>query len=235
LAPPEKCLSHPELLDYLAMRFVEQGWDVKWLVREIVTSQTWRQAVGKTPLTTENKLFAHANRRRLDAGQIRDTLLAVGGQLSLDYLGPNIKGAGDIDANDTASQNTEYKYEFTDARRSVYTPAFRNRRLELFEVFDFADINSSVGQRHISTVAPQALYFLNHPFVLDQARAAAERTLALPKLTDSPPLSAVRSGASPPRPSVRNACAFLGSEPSSEAWAQLHQTLFACVDFRYLD
>jgi hypothetical protein len=227
--------THPELLDFLAARFVEQGWDVKWLVREIVTSQTWRQAVGKNAADPENKLFAHANRRRLDAGQIRDTILAISGQLAPDYLGPNIKGAGDIDANDTASQNTEYQYEFTDTRRSVYTPAFRNRRLELFEVFDFADINASMGQRHTSTVAPQALYLLNHSFVLAQARAAAERTLALPE-GDRLASAFRRTLGRAPSAAEREKClAFLGPAPSLETWAQLHQALFACVDFRYVE
>jgi mono/diheme cytochrome c family protein len=227
--------THPELLDFLAARFLEQGWDVKWLVREIVSSRTWQQAVGKNAADPENKLFAHASRRRLEAGQIRDAILAASGQLALDYLGPNIQGAGDIDANDTASQNTEYQYEFTDTRRSVYTPAFRNRRLELFEVFDFADINASVGQRHTSTVAPQALYLLNHSFVVEQARAAAERTLALPD-SDRLPAAFHRTLGRAPSAAEREKCTtFLGATPSLEAWAQLHQALFACVDFRYLE
>jgi hypothetical protein len=227
--------THPELLDFLAARFLEQGWDVKWLVREIVSSRTWQQAVGKNAADPENKLFAHANRRRLEAGQTRDTILAASGQLALDYLGPNIKGAGDIDANDTASQNTEYQYEFTDTRRSVYTPAFRNRRLELFEVFDFADINASVGQRHTSTVAPQALYLLNHPFVVAQARAAAERTLALPESDRLPAAFRRTLGRAPSAGEREKGLAFLGAAPSLEAWAQLYQALFACVDFRYVE
>ena len=126
----------------------------------------------------ENRLFAHANRRRLDAEQLRDTMLSVSGQLEFKVGGLNIGNAGDIDANNFSAQNTEYGYVFTDKRRSVYTPAFRNKRLELFEVFDFGDINQSMGQRTVSTVAPQALYFLNHPFVIEQAKAAAERTPA---------------------------------------------------------
>ena len=170
--------SHPELLDFLATRFVEEGWSVKKLVREIVLSRTWQQAVGKAD-PEDNPLFAHTNRRRLDAEQLRDTLLAVSGKLDLKYGGLNIGGAGDIDANNFSAQNTEYGYVYADTRRSVYTPAFRNKRLELFEVFDFGDINATMGQRNVSTVAPQALYFLNHPFVIEQARAAAEQTMKL--------------------------------------------------------
>jgi hypothetical protein len=231
--------SHPELLDHLATRFVAEGWSVKKLIREIVLSRTWQQAVTK-PSTTdpENRLFAHANRRRLDAEQIRDTLLAVSGQLKLDYLGPNIGGAGDIDANNFSAQNTEYGYVFADTRRSVYTPAFRNKRLELFEVFDFGDINATMGLRNVSTVAPQALYLLNHPFVGEQARAAAERTLAVPgNSEDRLTFGFRRTLGRAPTTGEREKCLrFLAAGgDSAETWTQIHQTLFACLDFRYLD
>ena len=149
--------SHAELLDDLAVRFVEQGWSVKKLVREIVLSRTWQLGVGnaeggvrsaeshaqtagvenqKSEIRNQkfsdpdNRLLAHAHRRRLDAEQLRDTMLAVSGELNLRALGPTIGAEGEMkDANDTSAQNVEYKYEFTDTRRSVYTPAFRNRRL----------------------------------------------------------------------------------------------------------
>ncbi len=228
--------SHPELLDHLATRFVEEGWSLKKLVREIMLSRTWQLAVVKSSATDpENRLFMHASRRRFDAEQIRDALLAVSGELKLDYLGPNIAGAGEIDANNFTAQNIEYGYVFADTRRSVYTPAFRNKRLELFEAFDFGDINASIGQRNTSTVAPQALFFLNHPFVVEQARAAAERTLALPE--EQRLESAFRRTLGRlPSPAEREKCAkFLGASPSLETWAQIHQTLFACVDFRYLE
>ena len=230
--------AHPELIDHLATRFVEQGWSVKRLVREIVLSRTWQQAVA-TPAASDmdNRLFAHANRRRLDAEQIRDTILSVSGQLKLDLYGLNIGGAGDIDANDFSAQNTEYAYVYADTRRSVYTPAFRNKRLELFEAFDFGDINATIGQRNVSTVAPQALYLLNHSFVVEQARAAAERTLASSDDGDARLVSAFRRtlGRAPTATEWEKCRRFLGASASLETWAQLHQTLFATLDFRYLD
>ena len=253
--------SHPELLDHLARRFTEEGWSLKRLVREIILSRTWQLSVNaecgmriaesqppvpgafipqsaiRNPHSEdpENRLFAHANRRRLDAEQIRDTVLAVSGELKLDYLGPNIAGAGDIDANNFSAQNTEYGYVYADTRRSVYTPAFRNKRLELFEVFDFGDINASIGQRNVSTVAPQALFFLNSQFVIEQARAAAARTLALQEAERIDALFRRTLGRAPTSAERAKCVRFLGAEPSLETWAQLHQTLFACVDFRYLD
>ncbi|MCB1066420.1 MAG: DUF1553 domain-containing protein, partial [Verrucomicrobiae bacterium] len=242
--------SHPELLDYLATRFVEEGWSMKRLVREIVLSRTWQQAVGNPPeIDPDNRLLACFPRRRLDAEQIRDAILAVSGTLDLTLGGPNIGGAGAIDANTTAAQNTEYSYVFADTRRSVYTPAFRVKRLELFEAFDFGNVNQPIGQRNVSTVAPQALYLLNSPFVMEQARLAAERALAD---TDRPGDEArldyayrTALGRLPGEEERRVMMAFLQSstDPAHdteggdrvETWAQVFQTLFGCLDFRYLD
>ncbi len=228
--------SHPELLDHLAIRFTEEGWSLKRLVREILLSRTWQLAVAKPGGSDpENRLFGHANRRRLDAEQIRDTILAVSGELKTDYLGSNIAGAGDIDANNFSAQNIEYGYVYKDTRRSVYTPAFRNKRLELFEVFDFGDINASISQRGTSTVAPQALFLLNHPFVIENSRAAAARTLELPEAERLDAIFRRTLGRGPTSGERAKCVRFLGAEPSLETWAQLHQTLFASVDFRYID
>jgi hypothetical protein len=263
--------SHPELLDHLAIRFIEDGWSVKRLVKQIMLSRTYQlastsrkdelrespslQAASEESGTRvarpseadpDNRLFSHANRRRLDAEQIRDTILCVSGELKLDIGGPNIAGAGAIDANTTAAQNTEYGYVFADSRRSVYTPAFRNRRLELFDVFDFGDINATMGRRNVSTVAPQALYLMNHPFVLEQARLAAQRALAAPGFDDATRVERAYRTALGRRPSARErelALRFVHVEASEgtneaqrlEAWAQFYQSLFACVDFRYID
>ena len=256
--------SHPELLDFLALRFVEEGWSVKKLVREMVLSRTWQLAVSfgvppsggpakaGTPNDPDNRLLTHANRRRLDAEQIRDTMLAVSGALDLRTMGPNIGNAGEINANDTSAQNIEYKYEFTDTRRSVYTPAFRNRRLELFEAFDFADINAPFGHRNASTVAPQALFLLNSPFVLAQAKAAAERVLASSSGDDERLANAFRTTLCR-LPTEKERAIFSrtiagaggaigaggGSDAKGdrriEAWSQIYQTLFCSLDFRYLE
>ena len=260
--------SHAELLDDLAVRFIEQGWSVKKLVREIVLSRTWQLGVGNAERGTgnaeshaqpaaaenqkseirnqkfsdpDNRLLAHAHRRRLDAEQLRDTILAVSGELNLRALGPTIGAEGEMkDANDTSAQNIEYKYEFTDVRRSVYTPAFRNRRLELFEVFDFADINAPAGHRNVSTVAPQALYLLNHPFVIAQSKVAAERALASSAGDDERLVNAFRTalGRLPTqkeRAIFANLIAGANGERRTEAWSQVYQTLFGCLDFRYLE
>src|SRR5262249_7364278 len=128
-----------------------------------------------TALDPENRLLWRMNRRRLDAEAIRDSILMVSGGLDPAVGGPTMKPRTTVGGD----------YPFDDARRSVYTPIFRNKLLELFEVFDFADPNISMGRRNTSTVATQALYFLNSPFVMDQARAAAKSLLAQPHLDDA--------------------------------------------------
>ncbi|MFZ9839000.1 MAG: DUF1553 domain-containing protein [Opitutaceae bacterium] len=162
--------THPELLDHLALRFTAGGWSVKALVREIMLSRVYQLSsvppAGVGERDPANRLLSHAHRRRLEAEEIRDALLWAAGRLDPAVGGPN------LGAKPPAS---EYGFVFADLRRSVYTPAFRNRRPELFEAFDFADINAPLARRHATTVAPQALFLLNHPFVIEQARHAAGR------------------------------------------------------------
>jgi len=231
--------THPALLDWLAARFVEEGWSTKWLVREMVTARTWQlAAAAPSAADPDNLWLTHAHRRRLDAGQIRDAILAAAGTLDRQSGGPNIAGAGVIDANDTASQNVEYSYVFKDTRRSLYTPAFRNRRHELFEIFDFADINAPAGRRHTSTVAPQALFLMNHPFVHEQARQAAEKLLAevpavSPRLEEAFLSALGRKPSEGERAAMETALASAGSE--ADGWQQVFAALFGCADFRYLD
>ena len=231
--------THPELLDHLASRFVAEGWSLKKLVRAIVLSRTWQQAAqAPSAKDPDNRLLSHANRRRLSAEQIRDALLLGAGRLDLQMGGPNIEGAGDVDANNFSAQNIEYNYVYKDVRRGFYTPAFRNKRLELFEVFDFGNINQPIGQRTTSTVATQALFFLNSPFVSEQAGAAGALTLAAGG-DDQTRLDAACLRLLGRPPSAKEASLllrFLHNAPTPEqGWRQIHQALFASLDFRYLD
>jgi hypothetical protein len=223
------------LLDYLAAEFVENGWSIKRLVRSIVLSRIYRQsAVGDArarEADPENRLLSHANRRRLEAECIRDTLLSVAGRLTLDRGGPTFR----------ADLLSDYGFRHKDTRRSVYSPVFRNYLPELFEVFDFADPSVATGRRNLSTSAPQALFLMNHPFVLEQARYAARRLLSEPCGDDLERLGRAYRLVLGRRPSdgeSRVAEAFLASanrERGEEAWAQLFQVLFASVDFRHVE
>ena len=231
--------SHPELLDHLAAQFIAQGWSVKKLVREIMLTRTYQlsseagrgvstapQVVGADP---ENRLFWRANRRRLDAECIRDTMLSVSGQLSSERGGPSFK----------ANQSADYGFSFNEPRRSIYAPVFRNALPEIFEVFDFADPSMVVGVRNVSTVAPQALFLMNHPFVGEQARLAALRLIAekLPD-DDARVLRAYRLALGRAPTAGENTVAkklLRDSANGTEAWTDLFHALLASADFRYVN
>ncbi|HEY2158083.1 MAG TPA: DUF1553 domain-containing protein, partial [Isosphaeraceae bacterium] len=168
--------SNQALLDHLAVRFMEDGWSVKRLVRRIVTSRAYRLAAVDDPrgreVDPENRLVWRANRRRLDAECLRDAMLSVSGRLDPSRGGPGFP-------SDLAA---DYGFHRDDDRRSVYLPAFRNAMPDLLEAFDVADPSLVVGRRNVSTVAPQALVLMNHPFVIEQARRAADRLRAIPGL-----------------------------------------------------
>lgn len=251
--------SHPELLDYLALRFMREGWSTRKLVKLIVSSRTYQQASNvergmrsaEFPVSSatksnphsidpDNRLLWRMNRKRLDAECIRDAMLTVAGTLDDRRGGPNMN-AGAADSNSTATQNLEYNFQFTDTRRSLYTPAFRNVRHPLFEVFDFADINQPIPQRTTSTVAPQALFMMNHPFVIEQARHAAERLPAAAPVRSRINLIYRRSLARPPTGSeAATALDFIETSTSgnateaerSDIWARLIQAVWSTPEFR---
>jgi hypothetical protein len=234
--------SHPKLLDHLARQFTDGGWSTKTLVRSIVLSHTYRQACRSSApaaIDPNNILLAGLPRRRLDAESLRDAILSVAGTLKTNLGGPGITDAKVLSkaGSDTPS---EYTFVFTDTRRSIYTPAFRNRRLELFEVFDAANPNAVVGRRPVSTVAPQALYLLNSPFVIEQAATAAQRLLAERPDDIAAQIDHAFRQTLSREPTVAEREVVLASvtantEDSLLAWTTVYQSLFGCIDFRTLE
>ena len=156
--------SHPELLDWLARSFMDNGWSIKKLHRLILLSATYQQRSDDLPEATllaepENKLLSRMNRQRLDLEALRDSLLAVSGRLDF-----KMGGRGeDI-----------FQAPFS-PRRSVY--GFINRQFlpGPYRVFDFANPDMHSPQRSDTTVPQQALFFMNSPFVIEQSRALAAR------------------------------------------------------------
>ncbi|MCO6457176.1 MAG: DUF1553 domain-containing protein [Pirellulaceae bacterium] len=232
--------THPELLDYLAARFIADGWSVKRLIRRIVLSRVYQLSSDEYPeaeaVDPDNRLLARAHHRRLDAEAIRDLVLSVSGELDLRFGGPAVP----------ASVKSEFGYEFPEGRRSVYLPVFRNRLHDLFEVFDFADPNLVSGRRHTSTLPTQALYLINSPFIMQQAGAAARRLLDEAAM-DSERLRLLYRRALGREPSAAErdlALGYLHSAPAGQAapderraeqaWATVCQALMASLDFRYL-
>ncbi len=236
--------SHPELLDYLAIQFsaphrpgaqaTGYAWSTKKLIRAIVLSHAYQMAsepnADGLQADPENRLLWRMNRQRLQAEPIRDTILMVSGQLDRTTLGNTIK-KGTI---------AEREYQFDDVRRSVYTPIFRNRLHELFEVFDFPDPNMVLGRRNVSTVPTQALYLMNSPFIMTQAKHAATLTLK-ENLKDTDGIDLAYRKTLGRLPTLRErelALEYLAlplAEQRLEGWERFYQTLFACVDFRYLN
>jgi hypothetical protein len=155
--------THPELLDYLAGYFMDQGWSLKKLHRLILLSNTYRQSNdGEARFAQsdpDNRLLWKMNRQRLDFEEMRDSLLAVSGKLDLSEGGHSVDLIG----------------EPFSQRRTVYGFVERQNLPGLFRTFDFASPDATSPQRFATTVPQQALFLLNSPFVIQQARSLIER------------------------------------------------------------
>jgi hypothetical protein len=154
--------THPELLDYLASRFMDEGWSIKKLHRLIMLSATYQQSsennVASVKVDPNNQLLWRMNRQRLEFEPMRDTLLAVAGKLDL------TPGGHAVDIIDPAS-----------TRRTVYGYVDRQNLPNLFRAFDFASPDSSSPRRFYTTVPQQALFMMNSPFVIEQATNLVNR------------------------------------------------------------
>ncbi len=247
--------THPGLLDDLAVRFAMPaaegglGWSLKALVREIATSRAYGLSTAATADALEadpdNRLFGRAERKRLAAEQLRDAMLTVSGTLRVEP--PN-------GATFPADVRADFGFAAREPWRSVYLPVFRNSLPELFGAFDFPSPSRVVGERSVSTVPTQALFLLNDPFVLEQARRAAARFLAESEGADVPGGGRDPSASEEDRlarlfrlalgrsPTPGESAAALGSlekavddNAVADAWADLVHALFASIDFRYLN
>lgn len=222
--------SHPELLDHLALEFMQDGWSIKRLVRRIVLSHVYRLSSeidhAALDIDSGNRLLRRMNRRRLEAEVIRDSLLQFAGSLDRQLGGPNIK----------PNTKIEYDYVFDSTRRSVYLPVFRNTLPQVFATFDFADPNIQGGKRTASTIAPQALLLMNQPFVIDQTRLAAERLLSDKSIEPDQRILYCYLQVLGRKPSTREqtlAENFLGASPTKLDLSLFYQTLIQSLDFRY--
>jgi hypothetical protein len=155
--------SHPELLDHLAKEFMESGWSVKKLHRLILLSAAYRQSSSHggeaAKIDPENVLLWRMNRRRLDYESLRDSLLTTSGRLSRNVGGPSVADMLGGGAN----------------RRTLYGFLDRLNVPGLMRTFDFPSPDATSPQRSETTVPPQALFLMNHPFVLDCARRLIQR------------------------------------------------------------
>jgi Protein of unknown function (DUF1553)/Protein of unknown function (DUF1549)/Planctomycete cytochrome C len=243
--------THPELLDYLAARFIQSGWSIKALHRLIMQSQTYQLssrvdavAANRDP---DDRWLGHFRRRRLDAEEIRDSLLWFGGNLDRSVGGPHpfppVQSWG-------FTQHAPFTAVYETNRRSVYLMTQRIKRHPFLSLFDGADTNVSTAHRDSTTVPTQALFLMNDPFVHDQASLFAERLLAA--TTDEhqrigcafqwtlgrPPESDEQERSAAFLASYRRELASAGlsvRESSRLTWAAFGRTLFARNDFLFVD
>jgi hypothetical protein len=174
--------SHPELLDWLAVEFVERGWSLKAMHRLMLTSQAYQMAsrdiAANAAVDPENRLFWRMPRQRLEAEAIRDVILATAGSLDRTVGGPNVFPYIDPDLFEKSSKRDWPGKPDDDPstwRRSLYVFSKRSIRYPMFEAFDQPNLVNSTDRRNRSTVAPQALLLMNNSFVLQQAKQFADR------------------------------------------------------------
>ncbi|QDT41620.1 Planctomycete cytochrome C [Gimesia alba] len=170
--------THPELLDWLAVQFVEQGWSIKSMHRLIMLSSTYQMSTRYNAelaaVDPENRLLWRMNRRRLEAEAIRDSILAVCGKLDYE-MGGSLLGVENRKYVTSTRNVNPVVYQTN--RRSVYLPIVRSALYEVLQAFDFADPSVLSGDRTHTTVAPQALFMMNSEFVMQNTMDLADQVL----------------------------------------------------------
>jgi hypothetical protein len=177
--------THPELLDWLAHRFMEQGWSFKKLHKLIMLSQTYQLSSTVEPSIAErdpeNRWYGRANIQRLEAEEVRDAMLAVSGKLDCALGGSllNVKNRAYF-FDHTSKDLTDY----SSLRRSLYLPIVRNHVYDIFQLLDYPDAAIPTGDRTSTTVAPQALLMMNSELVTQASSDLAARLLSPPHVND---------------------------------------------------
>jgi hypothetical protein len=243
--------THPELLDYLATEFVRDQWSMKRMIRRLVLTQTYQMSSAPNPGSLEkdpsNQLFHVHNVRRLEGEAIRDSLLAISGDLDLTMYGPSVplhltefmQGRGRPGQSGPLDGNR---------RRSVYLEVRRNFLHPMMLAFDTPIPFNAMGARNVSNVPAQALILMNDPFVLEQADRWTKRLLKI----DQPTADRIKEmflsviGRQPTEAELQSCLAFIdqhtktavaGIEPAAvaeTAWRDLCHILFNMKDFVFL-
>ncbi len=212
--------SHPELLDYLAARFVGEGWSLKKLHREIMLTAAYALSDGPSERNysedPDNRLLWRYNRRRLDAEALRDSILFVSGKLDLQAGGPPVR------------------FDKENNRRTVYGYISRRQLDPMLSLFDFPNPNSTSEQRLQTTVPLQKLFFMNSPFVMDQSAALAARVAAAASTDDQRITATYRMvlQRDPTAEERRLAHEFIGH---TGGWPEYTQVLLSSNEFTYLN
>ncbi|TWT63507.1 PSD1 and planctomycete cytochrome C domain-containing protein [Rubinisphaera italica] len=230
--------SHPELLDYLAISFVENDWSVKQLIRSIVLSRAYQLSSRMDPENyrqdPDNVYVWRMPKRRLEAEAMRDTLLALGQNLDVDFPEGSLvaqQGEGNV------SFRIRGDFAAGDVHRSVFLPIVRDEIPEILSIFDFPDPSLIIGERSSTTIPEQSLFLMNNEFVIRQAAGMASHLISEYSTESDRVNQAYRMCYSRlPEPSeMRNATLFLyvygQANDEAATWAAFCQALFASAEF----
>jgi Protein of unknown function (DUF1553)/Protein of unknown function (DUF1549)/Planctomycete cytochrome C len=224
--------THPELLDYLARRFIDSGWSLKSLHRDILLSAAYQMGSSFDErcheVDPENKLSWRMNRQRLEVEAWRDAMLAVAGTLDPKIGGPSL----DLNSPDNR-------------RRTLYGAISRHELNSLLRLFDFPDPNITAEKRTVTTVPLQQLFVLNSEFMVRNAKALAARITAKADLSDADRIReafVLVYGRCATQREVTLGLAFLNAPPPPgqtasklTAWEQYAQVLLAANEFLFVD
>ena len=175
--------THPELLDWLASELIQSGWSLKHLHKLILRSSAYMMSTTSNSIAAEidpdNKWLWRLNRHSMEAEVVHDCLLQLSGRLDLKMGGL----AAQVKTQDPTSEDLEKNKEIYRkiTRRALYVPVHRTQVYDLFDAFDFPDPGTTTGRRNATTVATQALFFLNNDWLMQQADALAKRSSGSPK------------------------------------------------------
>ena len=180
--------SHPELLDHLATRLIEQDWSIKEMIREIMLSRVYQLKADQNEMALkidpDNRLLWRANGRRLDVEAIRDSILTISGLLDKQQGGSTLTLIGSLGSSRRGYRTIDINPFY---RRGVYLPIIRSglsSQMDMYSVFDFPDSGFVNGHRDSTTVPTQALYLMNSPFMVKNSQAIAKQFLEDPQLKD---------------------------------------------------
>jgi hypothetical protein len=243
--------THPELLEWLAADFIASGWSIKAMHRRIMLSETYQLASEHDSLNaaidTGNAQYWKYDRNPLDAESLRDTLLALGGNLKLDRPGPHPFPPTNTW---TFTAHHQFKALYASEHRSVYLMVQRLHPHPYLALFNGPDTSVTTATRDDSTIPLQALYLLNNPFVHEQARRFAERLIAVDANSSARVrLAYLRAfGRTPTDDEATRASEFVADYETSlcnekipvdrrtrEAWSALARALIASNEFLYVD
>ena len=235
--------SHAALLDYLAVQFMNEGWSTKTLVREIALSRTWQLATDHSDASyasdPDNVYLWRMNRRRLEAEAVRDTILAVSGQLDRERpQGTLLRDAGEGNVGQNVFEPVIRGLDWN--HRSVYLPRVRGVLPELLELFDAPDAGLVAGARDATSSPLQALYLMNNAWMQQQATALSDRVSRVrggDRIRRAYQLTLTRD---PTEAETRAAIAFMANiadarMSTSEKLAAYCQALMCTAEFRSID